>query len=119
MNYKKLIESDKSPTEIVTSISEGASEVRELVLYAETNDGRAWNELGRHLSKFHRQGRWDRNLAMRSVSRFVDDQAKAYASEYGQPGDWNQIFSVRDRQMAAEEILDGFESEFEIGNYWS
>ena len=47
----------------------------------------------------------------------AENGAKKYSKEFSDGRDWNQMFTVPTRRMAAKEWAEEFETEYKLGNY--
>ena len=86
------------------------------------NDFESYKHLGacfKNLAKHHGKGRFDYDLAVKGVRHVTDPAAKRYHEQYGWPGRrWFDIFTVWDRNVVAEELVQMFQSNIAIGDRW-
>ena len=86
-------------------------ESRELALYA-VNDAEIYNRsvfVIERLQNKIKAGEYDADKALVVWGCVAEAAAKKYAKEFG--GVWHKIFSVADRNLAAKEIAEHYESE--------
>ena len=92
--------------------------VRELELSAENNCNERINGYGKIFTKFWKAGTFNKDRAIDWVARSILlDAAKDYCLGSGMQ--WREIFPKPVRTEAAKNIVEGFISEFEAGNYWN
>jgi hypothetical protein len=94
-------------------------EARELELYATNVE--AWIAPAiKCLSAAHRAGIFNYEKAINYMDRYcLVPAAKQYRLEFGSMTDrWFDLFPKSVRQEAAQNIVDGWVSEFRLGNYW-
>lgn len=89
----------------------GATEVRELELYAD-NDGDLYRQqrqpIEKNLAKKMAKGVYDRSKAEKLWMYFVDNAAKKYVKEFGDERGlpWHKMFSMSDRREVARSFND-------------
>lgn len=95
---------------------------KELILYIE-NDGDLHRQrvvpIYKNLQKKKERGIYNKELAVKLFMYLVDDEAKKYIKEFGDPGDKVQnIFPKNVRLEVAKDLEDYFDNEYEAGNRW-
>lgn len=81
-----------------------STESDELVLYADNDEPlyrQSYMPIIENLKKKVAKGKYDPVLATKLWMYHADRAAKKYAKEFATPGEWNRIFSVKDRKEAA------------------
>lgn len=96
-------------------------EARELKLFTE-NDGDLYRQMTLSILKNLRtkqaQGKYDHERAVQAFMYLAEAGARKYAREHGSgEKDWNLIFPIAARRLAAAEWRDEFEQESALGNY--
>ena len=92
--------------------------VRELELSASNNCNERFNICGKIFTKFWKAGTFNKDKAIDWVSRSILlNAAKDYC--LGSDMYWRDLFPQPVRTEAAKNIVEGFISEFEAGNYWN
>lgn len=93
---------------------------RELKLFIE-NDGALYRQQGlpiiKNLTAKKASGTYDHALAAKLYLYYVDAGAKKYAKDFGESKEWNKLFPKPDREAAARDFADDFESSFKDGDY--
>jgi hypothetical protein len=94
----------------------------ELVLYMENTWGVYWGRLApvcRNLARKWDRGVFDLDRGIRGMRYAVDASAREYHLEHGSHwGKWFQLFSVSDRDAAAEWLARGFVDDIRSGERW-
>ena len=90
-------------------------ESRELALYT-INTGEIYrsqtSSIINALAKRVKKGNFDRTLAVVAFENVARVGAQRYAKEFSGPDfPWHQMFSVEDRKLAAEEMLEHYTEE--------
>lgn len=97
-----------------------STESEELVIFID-NDGDLYQQRGEpiraNLSKKFREGNYIHSEAVKLWKYLADDGAKKYAKENATAAQWNRIFSVADRNEAAQEMANNWLGEMEAGNF--
>lgn len=96
--------------------------VTELVLFIE-NDYETYSRwlvpMFRNYERKVNAGKFHRPLAVQGLGRNTcAAAARKYHAEFGGAGRWHSVFPMAVRLAAAEELLQGFESELAAGNSW-
>lgn len=60
----------------------------------------------KNLAKKYEKGIFDTEKALKPFYNLANLGAKKYAKYYGNPNEWNKIFSVADRKATACELLE-------------
>ena len=105
-------------------VSEGSADkeaATELVMYVD-NDSQLYRQMvtpwRKNLIAKIARGIFDYNKAVMGLAKnLFTEGAKRYAKDFSTGGDWADIFSVPTRKMAAEEWLDSYLGEAEVGEY--
>jgi hypothetical protein len=64
------------------------------------------------------QGKFDKKMAVKGIANnLMKFAAQKYAKDYSTGDDWHSMFSTATRQAAAEEWVEDWFDEAEIGNY--
>ena len=94
----------------------------ELELYACNEPGMDiyYNNVAKCLSKFHKNGTYDYERAVKYIERnLVLPAAKDYLMCHGSmTQSLRNTFPKNLRMVIAEDIANAFRAEFELGNYW-
>jgi len=97
-----------------------ADAAQELTLFVD-NDGDLYRQQTQPIFKNLRtkmaQGKYDREKAVKLFMYLAESGAKKYAKEFADGREWNQIFSVPARRLAAAQWRDSFEVDAQLGNY--
>lgn len=107
--------SERFSNETVT-LSDAA---RELELYADNTE--IWiKPVLQNLSKHHKRGNFNLDLAIHSIERYcLTPAAKQYNLEHGSMTTaWHHTFPKAVRLEAAEVMARRYSAEFKLGNYW-
>jgi len=95
--------------------------VRELYLYA-TNDGDLYRQMlepiYKNYSKKFKKDKYDRELAVKGLMRFVLAAAKKYSKDHSTGNDWQSMFPKDVREEVAKEIEDDFYQDAKAGNLY-
>lgn len=98
-----------------------SDEARELHLYANNTHSvyqQAHLPVIKNLQKKWKAGTYNHDLAVKGMRHAVDAAAKSYAKEHGSPGTpWHALFSTKDRNAVARELVTEFENEVKLGNF--
>lgn len=97
------------------------SEATELQLYVE-NDRDLYRQqmlpVLKNLATKKARDQYDHELAVKGMMYLVDRGAQKYAKEFGSQGQsWNEMFPRDIRRIVAENLVNSFETEFDLGNY--
>jgi len=92
----------------------------ELELYSCNFSSSHYNGVGKVLSKFHKNGTYDYERAVKYIERnLVLPAAKDYLMCNGSmTQSLRNTFPKNLRMIIAEDIANAFKAEFELGNYW-
>ena len=92
----------------------------ELELYSSNFSSVHYNSVGKCLSKFHKNGTYDYERAVKYVERnLVLPAAKDYLMcHVSMNQSLRNTFPKHLRMVIAEDIANAFKAEFELGNYW-
>jgi hypothetical protein len=94
-----------------------SSEAVELHLFIE-NDGDLYRQMTvpiyKNLQKKKDKGTYNSIGAVKSFSKLATEGAKKYAKEFG--GNWNTMFSTKDRLEVARQFEKDFSAEYSSGN---
>ena len=92
----------------------------ELELYSCNFSSAHYNGVGKVLSKFHKNGTYDYERAVKYIERnLVLPAAKDYLMCHGSmTQSLRNTFPKNLRMVIAEDIANTFRAEFELGNYW-
>tara|TARA_A100001201_G_C3989585_1_gene171173 strand:- start:281 stop:592 length:312 start_codon:yes stop_codon:yes gene_type:complete len=95
--------------------------VRELELHACNFSGEHYNTVYKCLSKFHKRGDFNYEIAVKYIERnLVLPAAKDYLLTFcSMTQGLRNTFPKSMRLFVAEQVADSFRAEFEIGNYWA
>lgn len=101
-----------------------SSSAKELYLHATSNSSvnRAYMlPAFLNIQKRYKKGTFIYDLGLKLLQQYtLVSVAKDYHREHGSIGQpWHKLFSVADRQAAAEVVLDGLIAEFKLGNFYS
>ena len=93
----------------------------ELELYSCNFSSAHYNSVGKCLSKFHKNGTYDYERAVKYIERnLVLPAAKDYLMCHGSmTQSLRNTFPKHLRMVVAEDIANAFKAEFELGNYWA
>ena len=92
----------------------------ELDSYACNFSSAHYNNVGKVLSKFHKNGTYDYERAVKYIERnLVLPAAKDYLlCHCSMTKSLRNTFPKNLRMVIAEDIANSFKAEFELGNYW-
>jgi len=93
------------------------TQVDELQLYIDNDSDiyrRRISPIRKNLSRKHKAGKYDTNLAVKIWLPLAKEGAKAYEKEYGDGG---KIFSKGDIEQVALQMKTEWEEEMNTGNY--
>ena len=93
------------------------TESRELALYT-INTGNIYRGQTQaviaNLARKMKQGKFDKELAVKAFEHVAEVGAKQYQKEFGTPGQaWHKMFTASDRRLAAEEMLEHYMEQIE------
>ena len=108
---------------LVKAINEDAyddlsEEANELVLYAENDSDlyeRSYVPIAKNLTKKYKKGIYEHKLAIKLWKYHADKSAKSYGADHGND-DGFQIFSPKDRMLAARYFAESWMEELQVGN---
>lgn len=89
------------------------TESRELALYA-VNDSTCYAQacaIIESLQKKIKAGKYDESKAQKAWYNLAMFAAKQYAAEFDMPRNWNKLFSVADRKLAALDFADYYKEQ--------
>ena len=93
----------------------------ELEQYARNFSGEHYNDVGACLSKFHKLGEFNYEIAVGYIERnLVLPAAKDYLlTQCSMTQGLQNTFPRSMRLFVAEQLANSYRAEFELGNYWA
>ena len=92
-------------------------ESREIELYTENTEA-FFKAIENQVVKFSKAGTFTLDKGIKGAMHTINRAAKQYVLEFGCIHDkWNHMFSKKDREVAAENIVRSIRDEFKLGNY--